>query len=203
MEKPPSKHHRKKCRSRLERTRIGCDHFGDDIHLREIDPDMEDDKEDKGPVLSLHILPKRLPMGIDISSAHKENDHIHQKCPEPDRTRMDAHTIEGDRESIETDSNEEHPRSRIGDEGSDRLDEGRVSLFYGEEICPSDRESYTEKSPEIHRLTEEKHTRKYRRNRDESLHRSDQRYISEREGLEVEILSEIIKKSSPSNYTDK
>ena len=203
LEKPPSEHHRKKCRSRLECARVWCDHFWDDIHLREVDPDMEDDKKCQCLILSLHILSEGFSMNINISDAHEKDDRVHQKSPEPDRTRMDPHPIESHCEPIEKHCDQKHPRSRIRDERSDRLDEGSMPLLYSEEICPPDREKDTEESPEIHSLTEEKDTWKYGRNRDESLHRSDERYISEGEWLEVEILSEIIKKSSPSNNPDK
>ena len=142
-------------------------------------------------------------MYIEISETHEKDDKIHEKCPEPDRTRMYPHPIESDSEPIETDGDEKHPRSRIRDERSDRLYEGRMSFFHREEIRPSDREHDTEESPEIHSLTEEKYARKYRCNGDESLHRGDKWYISEGEGLEIEILSEIVKKSSPGNNPDK
>ena len=116
---------------------------------------------------------------------------------------MDPHTIESDRESIETYRDEKHPRTRISDERSDRLDEGRMPFLYCEEIRSPDHENNTEKSPKIHRLMEKKHTRKHGRNRDQSLHRSDERYISEGEGLEVEILSEVVEEPTSSNNPDK
>ena len=134
---------------------------------------MEDDEKYECPVLSSDIFLQGFTMMDDIPYTHDEDDRVHQKSPEPDRTRMNPHPIECDRESIETYGNEKHPRSRIGDDCSDRLDEGSMLLLYSEEIRPPDREKDTEESPEIHRLTEEKYTRKYGRNGDESLHRSD------------------------------
>ena len=111
-------------------------------------------------------------MPIDISETHREDYEIHEKCPEPYRTRMDSHTIECHCKSIETYRDEKHPRTRIGDECSDWFYEGRMPFLYCEEIRAPDREHDTEESPEIHSLMEEKHTRKHGRNRDESLHRS-------------------------------
>lgn len=88
-------------------------------------------------------------MLIQIADTHDEDDSIHEKCPEPDRARMDPHTIESDCESIETYRDEKHPRTRICDKCSNRLDESRMSLFHRQEIRPSDREYYPEKSPNI------------------------------------------------------
>lgn len=119
---------------------------------------MEDDKKCQCLILSLHILSEGFSMNINISDAHEKDDRVHQKSPEPDRTRMDPHPIESHCEPIEKHCDQKHPRSRIRDERSDRLDEGSMPLLYSEEICPPDREKDTEESPEIHSLTEEKDT---------------------------------------------
>lgn len=110
---------------------------------------MENDHEYERLILCFQVFLECFTMLIEIADTHDEDDRIHQKTPEPDRARMDPHTIESDCESIETYRDEKHPRSRIGDECPNRLYEGRMSLLYREEICPSDRENDTEKSPNI------------------------------------------------------
>ncbi len=203
LEKPPSEHHRKKCRSRLECARIWCDHFWDDIHLREIDPDMEDDHEKESFILYCQIFLEGFSMFIDITYTHEEDDRVHEKCPEPDRARMDPHTIESDRESIETECDEKHPSTRVGIESLDRIRETNMRLVYRKRVCSCKCEYDTEEPIDIHPFTEEEDTRENRRKRYKTFHWGNERYIPERQWLEVKILSEIVEESSSSNNPDK
>ena len=74
---------------------------------------MEHDQDDKCLVLLLYIFSEGFSIFIDISRAHDEYYRIHEKCPEPDRARMDTHPIECHGESIETERDKEHTRTRI------------------------------------------------------------------------------------------
>jgi hypothetical protein len=196
LKKPSSEHHRKKCRSRLKGTRIWSDHFGYDIHLREVDPDMEYEHEGKSSILRLDILPEGFSMLMDIPDTHGKHDRIHEKCPEPDGTRGYPHTVKSHCKAIKTESDEKHPSTRISIECLDRIRKSDMRFLYREIIRPSECEEYPEKTVNIYPFVEEKDTRKNRRERDESLHRSDERNISECEWLKVKVLSEIIKQSS-------
>lgn len=160
-------------------------------------------EDDESLILCFDIFPKGLPMFIDISWTHEEYDTIHEKCPEPDRARMYPHPIECHREPIETYSNKKHSRTRIGHQCSQWLYESRMPLLDRKKIRTTDREKYTEKTPNIDVLSQEYHTRKHGRYRDKSLHRRDQWYLTKWERLEVEIFPEIIEKSTASNNPDK
>jgi hypothetical protein len=132
---------------------------------------MEDDEESECLILSLQILSECLTMIDDISYTHDEDDHIHQKCPEPDRTRMYPHPVKCHGESIEHDRDQEHPSSGISVEGSYRFEWMDVRLLYSKHICPSKGEHDTKESIDIHPFSEEEDTGEDHSDRNESLER--------------------------------
>ena len=142
-------------------------------------------------------------MSIDISRAHDEYYRIHEKCPEPDRARMDPHPIECHGESKETERYEKHSRTRSSKKCSNRRDECHMWLLDYEWIGTDQCESDTESTPDIDTLTKKEDTREYGSDGNESLQWSNERNISECERLEIEVLAKIIKYSSSSNYPEK
>jgi hypothetical protein len=140
---------------------------------------MEDEDDDEGSVLGYYIFFEGFAMLIEISDTHHEYNSIHEKRPKPDRTRCYPHTIKCDRKSIKTKCYEKHTCPRVSIEGLDRIRKSYMRFLDGEIVGSCEGKEYPEKTIDIHPLIEKENTRKNRRERDEPLHRSNERNISE------------------------
>lgn len=164
---------------------------------------MKYDDKSKSTVLRFYIFSEIFPMLIEIADTHGEDDNIHEKWPEPDGARMYPHPIKSDSKSIEAEWNEKHPSSRISIKCYQWFRKSDMGFFYCEIICPSESKEDTEKSVYIYPFTKKEDTRENRRKSNESFKRTNKWYISKRERLKAEVLSQVVKKSSKHDYPEK
>ena len=163
------------------------------------------EKKNKGKNFPIfpHVSEKGFPFAIHIWNTHDEHDGIHRESPEPDITSLYSHTIERDSETIEEYGNQIYLRSWISPECLNRSKYMSMRFLNCEKIGTEEDKKNPYSPGPSNTFSKKKKTRKHDGNRHKSLHRSNERNISEGKCREIEKFPKIIENPSSSNDPEK